>query len=267
MQLRPHLIIGKHVSADQATPEPKRRTAVRSWALPVILPLAFLASACGGAEETGSEQEQNTAAVGEEAPAEPTADLHAAQPAEFDGATLVEENSESGVYSELATVKYGEELKASTELDKPECLEAAPKWASLDTVQSAPASVASYEWSEGTVTHIFVQMGEESAAQEAMAAEVESDCSTYTATYENGTTAEYSLTDLDTVPQVADESRAFSVETSSDAGDSRMYSITYRNGDILGTTTVMGSGELADYQEMLVGFTEAAVELQQQKLG
>ena len=46
-----------------------------------------------------------------------------------------------------------------------------------------------------------------------------------------------------------------------------MLSLMYRNGDLLGTTSVLGNGSVEDYEEMLIGFSEAAVERQQDTLG
>jgi hypothetical protein len=46
-----------------------------------------------------------------------------------------------------------------------------------------------------------------------------------------------------------------------------MVSLMYRNGDLVGSTSVLGDGELEDYETMLVEFSEAAVERQRQMLG
>ncbi|GAB3742024.1 hypothetical protein [Nocardiopsis nanhaiensis] len=226
----------------------------------VVLPGAIAAAAavtlaaCGGDAQEQSDDPNSEAA----------AQLHDAQPLNVQDATLLPESSEAGTYSELVTVEYSEEVRATTELDKPECVDAANHWGDLDAVQDAPASVAAYEWEEGAVSHILVELDEDSAA-EALATEPPETCSEYTATYEDGSSSDYGVADLD-VPQVGDESRAFTIQVSDDDGENDMYTVMYRNGGMLGTTSVMGLGEAEDYTDMLVEFSEAAIERQGQML-
>ncbi|WP_017579205.1 hypothetical protein [Nocardiopsis valliformis] len=215
---------------------------------------AITLAACGGAD---GEQ-------GEDPNAEAAAQLHEAQPINVGDVTLLPESSEAGTYSELVTVQYSEEVRASTELDKPECMDAANRWGDLDTVREAPASVAAYEWDLGNVSSILVQLDEDSAA-EALAVKPPEACAEYTATYEDGSSSDYGVTDLD-VPRIGDESRAFSIQVSDDDGQNHMYTVMYRNGGLLGTTSVMGPGEAEDYEQMLVDFSEAAIKRQGQML-
>lgn len=207
-----------------------------------------------------------TACGGGEAEVQGGADqLHEAQLLQFQDITQISESGESGTYSELTTVQYSAEIRDGTELDKPECVDATNRWGSLDTVQEAPASVATYEWEEGTVTSLLVQMPPDEAA-EALAKTPPEGCSDYTATYEDGTSSNYSVGDLD-LQGVGDESRAHSIDVQTDDELSSMISVLYRNGDVLGTTSVIGDGDPAEYEEMLVGFTEAAIDRQDQALG
>jgi len=219
----------------------------------MVLPVVIMLSACGGGAEEGSDPNAEAAA------------LYDAHPLHVRDATLVPEGSESGTYSELVTVQYSADVRASTELDKPECMDAANRWGELDGVQEAPASVAAYEWSEGSVSHMLVRLDENTAA-EALAARPPESCAAYTATYEDGTTSDYGVSDLEEVAEVGDESRAYAIEVSTGEEESRMFSVMYRNGGLVGTTSVLGPGGLEDYEEMLVEFSEAAVERQNQML-
>lgn len=214
-----------------------------------------LLAACGGQEQTQDDDPN----------AEAAAALHEAQPVNVRDATLLSESSESGTYSELVTVQYSEEVRASTELDKPECLDAANRWGDLDSVRDAPASVAAYEWEQGSVSHILVELDEESAT-EALGTRPPETCSEYTATYEDGSSSEYGVGDLE-LPEFGDESRSFAIQVTDDGGENNMYTVMYRNGDLLGTTSIMGPGDPEEYERMLVDFTEAAVERQGQMLG
>lgn len=240
---RPH-------SPSQDTARHGHRSAPRSWVAPLVLPLGLVLSACGGdTADTPGDAEQ----------------LHEAQLLHYRDATQLAEGSESGVYSELVTVQYSAEVRDTTELDKPECVDAANRWGELDVVQNAPASVAAYEWNEGAVSSMLVRLTEEDAT-EALRTRPPESCAEYTATYEDGSSSEYGVRDL-ALDTVGDESRAFAVEVSSDSGESHLFSVLYRNGDLLGTTSVLGNGSVEDYEEMLIGFTEAAVERQEQTLG
>jgi len=221
----------------------------------MVLPVVVLLSACGGgAEEAGGTD------------AEAAAALYDAQPLHVRDATLMPEGSESGIYSELVTVQYSAQVRSTTELDKPECLDAANLWGELDGVQEAPASVAAYEWAQGSVSHMLVQL-DEGTASEALAAKPPASCSAYTATHEDGTSSDYGVSDLTGIPEIGDESRAYAIEVSAADEDSSMYSIMYRNGGLVGTTSILGTGGVEDYQDMLVEFSEAAVERQNQMLG
>ncbi|WP_306370223.1 hypothetical protein [Nocardiopsis sp. CC223A] len=212
-------------------------------------------SACGGSAEEDTGDAAEAAAL-----------LHDAQLISFEGAEIVPEGSEAGVYSDLVTVQYSEQVRASTELDKPDCLDAANRWADAEAVQAAPASLTSYEWDRGSLTHLLVRLDEDGAAA-AIASRPPADCETYTATYEDGTSSGYEVRDLAELPTLGDESRGFAVDVDTAGESNHMYSVMYRNGDLVGTTSIMGPGALEDYEEMLVEFTRAAVDRQQEKLG
>ena len=190
--------------------------------------------------------------------------LHEAQLLQFQDVTQVSEGGESGTYSELTTVQYSAEIRDGTELDKPECVDATNRWGDLDTVQDAPTSVATYEWEEGAVTSLLVQLPPEEAS-DALDETPPEECSEYTATYEDGTSSDYSVGDLD-LQEVGEESRAHSIDVETDGELSSMISVLYRNDGVLGTTSVIGDGDPAEYEEMLVGFTEAAIDRQNQTL-
>lgn len=260
MLLRLYSTTSARVPAGQSTHRKARRSFVRSLALTMTLPLTVLLGACGG-DEDGQAEEQPVVSNTEAATA-----LHEAQPLHVRDVTLISDGSESGIYSELVTVRYSDEVRASTELDKPECLDASNQWGDLEGVREAPASVASYEWSQGAVTHMLVRVDEATAA-EALSTEPPESCTEYTATHEDGSSSAYGVSDLDGVPQIGDESRAFTIEVESGGERSRMVSLMYRNGDLVGTTSILGTGEASDYEEMLVEFSEAAVERQRQMLG
>ncbi|WP_051061297.1 hypothetical protein [Nocardiopsis prasina] len=231
-----------------------RSAAGASLPAAVALTSVIVLSACGGTDE-GQSEDPN---------AEAAAQLHDAQPINVGDVTLLPESSEAGTYSELVTVQYSEEVRASTELDKPECMDAANRWGDLEAVRDAPTSVAAYEWDKGNVSHILVRLDEGSAA-EALAVKPPETCAEYTATYEDGSSSEYGVTDLD-VPPVGDESRSFAIQVNDDGGENHMYTVMYRNGDLLGTTSVMGPGEAEDYEQLLLDFTEAAITRQGQML-
>lgn len=256
MHLSPCPTNSARIVAGQIPRPRERRGFIRSLVLPVAVPMAVLLSACGGG---AAEQPADSGA-------EAAAALHEAQPLHVRDATFVAESSESGTYSELATVRYSEQVRAATELDKPECLDAANQWAGLDGVRDSPASVAAYEWPEGAVTHMLVRLDGATAA-EALSTTPPESCDEYTATHEDGTSSEYSVRDLEDVPRIGDESRAFAVEVVSGDDRNHMVSLMYRNGDLVGSTSVLGEGELEDYETMLVEFSEAAVERQRQMLG
>ncbi|GHC72822.1 hypothetical protein GCM10007079_06280 [Nocardiopsis terrae] len=233
---------------------PARSTPTAALPVAIALASAVALTACGGQEGEQSEDPN----------AEAAAQLHDAQPLNVEDVTLLPESSEAGTYSELVTVQYSEEVRASTELDKPECTDAANRWSDLEAVREAPASVAAYEWDRGNVSHILVRLDEGSAA-EALAVEPPETCAEYTATYEDGSSSDYGVADLD-VPPVGDESRSFSIRVSDDGGENHMYTVMYRNGGLLGTTSVMGPGDAGDYEQMLVDFSEAAIKRQDQML-
>jgi len=237
-------------SSHQAVAGGRHRSVLRPWMAGLVLPMGLVMSACGDGEvDTTGDAEQ----------------LHEAQPPHYRDATQVPEGSENGVYSELVTVQHSAEVRDTTELDKPECLDASNQWSDLDIVQDAPASVAAYEWDQGTVSSMLLRLTEEDVT-EALHNRPPESCAEYTATYEDGSSSEYGISDLD-LDVVGDESRAFAVEVSSGGEESHLLSLMYRNGDLLGTTSVLGNGSVEDYEEMLIGFSEAAVERQQDTLG
>ncbi|MFY7064866.1 hypothetical protein ACOQFV_03295 [Nocardiopsis changdeensis] len=255
MRSRPEPATTVQIAAGQSRSRDSGRQPVRSWGVFACLPLVLALGACGGPTEEGTGDQAEAAAL-----------LHDAQLVSFEGAEIMPEGSEAGVYSELVTVQYSEQVRASTELDKPDCLDAANRWADAEAVQAAPASLTSYEWDRGSLTHLLVRLDEEGAAA-AIASRPPAGCDTYTATYEDGTSSGYEVRDLAELPTLGDESRGFAVDVDTDGERNHMYSVMYRNGDLVGTTSIMGPGALEDYQEMLVEFTRASVDRQQEKLG
>ena len=251
----PESALDEQIPAGQGEPPREHPLPIRSWGLYAGLSLTLALSACGGPLGEGTDDDAAAAAL-----------LHDAQLISFEDAEVMPEGSEAGVYSDLVTVQYSEQVRDTTELDKPACLDAAGRWADTDAVQSAPASLTSYAWEQGSLTHLLIRLDEEGAAT-ALASRPPADCATYTATYEDGTSSGYRVRDLTELPTLGDESRGFSVDVDTAGETSHMYSIMYRNGDLLGTTSIMGQGSLEDYREMLVGFTRAAVDRQQEKLG
>ncbi|SHJ75501.1 hypothetical protein SAMN05421803_10985 [Nocardiopsis flavescens] len=255
MRSRPETAITARITAGQSRFRGNGRRAVRSSVLLAGLPVVLALSACGGPTGEGTGEAAEEAAL-----------LHESQLLSFEGAEIMPEGSEAGVYSELVTVQYSEQVRASTEIDKPDCLDAANRWADAEAVQGAPASLTSYEWDRGSLTHLLVRLDEEGAAS-AVSSRPPADCATYTATYEDGTSSGYEVRDLSGLPALGDESRGFAVDVDTDGESNHMYSVMYRNGDLVGTTSIMGPGALEDYKEMLVEFTRASVERQQDKLG
>ncbi|WP_231494114.1 hypothetical protein [Nocardiopsis sp. CNT312] len=243
-------------AAGQSPGARRGRRAVRSLALAVTLSAALGVGACGGAEEQPLPEDPN---------AEAAARLNEAQPTYYEDATLLPEGSESGTYSRLATVRYSEEVRGSTEIDKPECVDAANRWGDMESVRDAPTSVAAYEWPEGSVSSMLIQLDEAEAVRALETGPPES-CSAYTVTYEDGTASEYTVAEVD-LPRIGDESHAFSVEVTTGGEVNRMINVLYRNGDLLGSTSVLGTGDIESYREMLAGFSEAAVDRQQRMLG
>ncbi|MUL41352.1 hypothetical protein FZ103_09205 [Streptomonospora sp. PA3] len=235
-------------------PLPARRAAAS--ALAVIAVAA--AAACGGAQ----------GAEGGDARKDPGAEaaqrLHEAQLLQFREAKVVPERSETGTYAELSTTKRTDKLRESTELDKPQCMEAANQWADLPEVRKAPTSLATFARGDDTLTHTLIKVPEETA-EEVVAAEPPKGCDSYTATMKDGSTTSYRLMKVETEP-VADGSRAFAVETSLGGETVWLYSLVYRNGGYLGTTTMLGPDSEDDYRETVAAFTEKAVERQEKVL-
>ncbi|GAA4895250.1 hypothetical protein [Streptomonospora salina] len=237
-------------------PLPARRAT--SLALAVFAVSA--AAACGGGGGTQGEEEDGGGASGAQAAER----LHEAQMAQFGDAKVVPDRSELGVYSQLSTTRRTDRLRESSDLDKPQCIDAANQWGELPAVRDAPTSLATFARGDDTITHTLVQVPEETA-EKAVAAEPPEECASYEVTMEDGSTTSYRLEEID-VEQVADGSRAFAVETEIDGDTVWLYSLVYRNGGYLGTTTVLGPNADEDYRETVAAFTEKAVEREQSVL-
>ncbi|GAB3459937.1 hypothetical protein GCM10027570_44390 [Streptomonospora sediminis] len=216
------------------------------------------ATACGGAQgEEGGGQQGSATAKAEQ--------LHSAQLAEFGEAKLVPDRSELGTYAKLSTTKRTEKLRASAELDKPQCMDAANQWADLPAVRKAPTSLATYARGHDTITHTLFEVSGDTA-DKVVAAAPPAECSDYEATMEDGSTTSYALKKLDLDP-IGDGSRAFAVETGIGGEKVWLYSLVYRNGDHLGTTSVLGPNGKDDYRETLAAFTDKAIEREDKVLG
>lgn len=208
---------------------------------------------CGADEE--AQRTGDSAAV-------TAADLGQAQLTEFKDAKPVPDQTESGSYAKLETVQQAERLRKATTLDKPACMDAVNQWGGLEEVRSAPTSLATFTTRDTTITHMLVHLPG-GAARKAVDIAPPEDCDTYQATAADGTKSSYSLSALD-LPTVGDESRAFLVETEVNDRPTKLYSLIYRQGDRLGTTSVLGPD---DAEALLREFTDAAVQREEELLG
>lgn len=230
------------------------RTAVA--AVPAAAVLVTALAACGGGGADTAQEDPGSEAAEK---------LGQAQLVQYEDAKVVPEAGESGTYGELAGVERTEKLRSSTELDKPECADAANSWGSLPEVQEAPASVAVFARGDDTVSHTILEVPE-SVAEKALATVApEEECTTYEATLEDGSTSSYTMSDLD-IGTVGDASRAFAVETETGGETVWMYSVVYRHGDHLAAATVLGPDNEGDYEELLSGFAASSVEREEKVL-
>ncbi|KIH96536.1 hypothetical protein LP52_24575 [Streptomonospora alba] len=235
-------------------------TARRATTTALAVLAVAAAAACGGAQG----EEDGDKASGAEAGAAAAKRLHEAQMAQFGEANVVPDRSELGAYSELSTTQRTDQMRKATELDKPQCMDAANQWGELPEVRDAPTSLATFARGDDTITHTLVELPEE-IAEKAVAAEPPEECSRYEATMKDGSTTSYRLKEID-IEQVADDSRAFAVETEIGGDTVWLYSLVYRNGGYLGTTTMLGPNAKEDYRETVVAFTEKALEREQSVL-
>ncbi|GAA4935340.1 hypothetical protein GCM10023224_15070 [Streptomonospora halophila] len=227
-------------------PLPARRATTAALA---VLALAA-ATACGGAQ--GDDSEGGDARAGE------AQRLHKAQLVQFEKAKVVPQRSETGTYSELSTTKQTDKLRKTAELDKPQCMDAANQWADLPEVRKAPTSLATFARGDDTITHTLIAVPEETA-EEVVSASPPEGCDSYKATMKDGSTTSYRLKEVD-MEQIADGSRAFAVETAIGGEKVWLYSLVYRNGGYLGTTTALGPNSEDDYRDTVAAFTREAVE-------
>ncbi|QBI56541.1 hypothetical protein [Streptomonospora litoralis] len=230
-----------------------RRVALSALAVCAVA----AATACGGAQgDEAAQQDPN---------AEEAQRLHSAQLAQFGDAKVAPDRSETGTYSQLSTTRQTDKLRKTAELDKPRCMEAANQWAELPEVRKAPTSLATYARGDDTITHTLIKVSEETAAEVVGAAPPEG-CDEYSATMEDGSTTSYSLQEVELEQEVADGSRAFAVETALGGETVWLYSLVYRNGGLLGTTSMLGPNAEDDYRETITAFTEKAVEREEEVL-
>ncbi|TDQ52924.1 hypothetical protein [Actinorugispora endophytica] len=223
--------------------------------------LLFCLAGCVGAEEPEAASE--AAPEEDSAPAPRSAGrLNEAQMVEFEDVTLLADKSEAGAYGELESVLQMDQLRESTELDKPQCLDAVNQWGRLPEVREAPASLATFGNGEETITHMLIELPEK-AAEEAIDTVPPAECGTYQATAVDGTATTYTVRDLG-IKTIGEESRAFVVETEVDGEQVLLYSLLYRNGGYLGTTSLLGGD---DGEQRLVDFTTAALERENKVLG
>lgn len=225
---------------------PRKQRTATNFALGVVV----LAALAGCGSDGGVQRAGVTAA-----------DLGEAQLTEFGKTRPVEDQTESGTYAKLATVQQTEKLRDATTLDKPRCLDAVNQWGGLKEVRSAPASQATFSAGETTVTHMLVHLPG-APAKKALDINPPEDCATYQATAADGTKSTYSMSALD-LPTFGEQSKAFLVETEVKKQPMKLYNLIYRNGDYLGTTSVLGPENAED---MLREFTEAAIERESEVL-
>ncbi|WP_017623080.1 hypothetical protein [Nocardiopsis chromatogenes] len=234
------------------------RTAAVAAPAAAVLVAALAACGGGGGGADGEDREQGPGA-------EAAAKLGEAQLVQYEDAKVVPEAGERGTYGRLAGVERTEELRASTDLDKPECMDAATSWGSLPEVRKAPASVAVFARGDDTVSHTLVEVPEGVADEALETVAPEKECSSYEATMEDGSTSSYTVSEVDMDP-VGDASRAFAVKTETGGDTVWMYSVVYRHGGHLGAATVLGPDEEGDYAELLSGFAASAVEREEKVL-
>lgn len=180
---------------------------------------------------------------------------------EFEDTEQLNEH-EVGLYGELESVQYAEELRASADLDKPECMDAAAQWRELEEVRSAPTALASYAREGEAITHTLVAV-DDATAEEALEMRPSEECRIYQAMDEEGSTTTYEVSDLD-VAEVGQGSYASVVETEVEGGPVRMYSMLYHGAEHLGMTTVLGTDAR---EETLLAFAQAAEEHEAEILG
>ncbi|ASU81580.1 hypothetical protein CDO52_01130 [Nocardiopsis gilva YIM 90087] len=190
--------------------------------------------------------------------AEAAAKLRDAQLVQFGEAKIVPERSEQGTYARLATIQQTEELRESADMDNPECMDAANRWGRLKKVREAPSSLATFLRGEDTIAHMLIATGEKTA-QKVVDTPLPEECLEYEVRFEEGATTSYKMERLD-IEEVADASRAYTVETEMEKEPVVLHSLLYRNGDNLGVTSILGTNEDGDYKKTLQAFTEAAVE-------
>ncbi|MBB4935088.1 hypothetical protein F4561_005982 [Lipingzhangella halophila] len=222
--------------------------------------LAGLAG-CSAPDEGGQDKRDNAQGDSE---ANVATKLDQAQLVEFGEAKVDAEHTEQGTYAELSATQQTEELRESTNLDKPDCVNAVDPWTQLPEVRDAPASLANYPQEGNSITHTLLKPGE-STATEAVRAEPPEECSSYQATLEDGTTTVYTIRELD-LDTVGDESRAFVAGAEAQGEAIHKYTLVYRNNDHLATATVLGAEESSEHEETLLEFAQAAVERENQVL-
>lgn len=212
---------------------------------------------CGDDTETTYEDASVSDTVSDTA-----ARLGEAQLTEFEGVARMADQSEAGVYGELDAVLQMEELRESTTLDKPHCVDPVSQWGRLPEVRQAPASLVSFSDEAGVITHMLLELPEDVAAQAIDTVPAE-ECATYQTTTEDGTSTTYTVQELDTAT-IGEQSRAFAVETDGESSDVLFYNVLYRSGDYLGVTSLVGG---PDSERRLIDFTTAALEHQTAVLG
>ncbi|MDS1271490.1 hypothetical protein RIF23_14420 [Lipingzhangella sp. LS1_29] len=190
-----------------------------------------------------------------------TDELHDALLPEFEDASRVADQDETGRYAELSAVQQVDELRQDTELDKPECLDATEQWTQLDEVRNAPSALASYGREGEAITHALVDV-DSATADEVIAIRPPEECSSYEATDPDGATTTYELDEIDVAE--LEDSFALEVHAESDEHSVRMYSLVYRGTDHVGMTSVLGPEASP---ETLVDFARAAHEHEEQTLG
>ncbi|RCV51351.1 hypothetical protein [Marinitenerispora sediminis] len=235
---------------------PPRLRKAAAAALTAVTALTALSGCAGGGAAAPEEADPNAEAAGM---------LHQAQMVQYGSAKLIADQSESGSYARLGTVRATEQLREATESDRPDCLDSVNRWARLGEVRDAPASFAVFGDEHGTISHLLLDLPD-GVAERAMDIELPEECSEYTATTEDGQTSAFTVRPLE-LATLADESRAAVVETRMGGDTLRLHTLLYRNGDYLGSTSVLAPADRSQRsEETLVGFTEEALERERKVL-
>ncbi|GAB3211066.1 hypothetical protein ACQEU5_07580 [Marinactinospora thermotolerans] len=193
--------------------------------------------------------------------AEAAARLGTAQMVEYGALKFVADQSETGTYERLASVRQLESVRQEADSDKPACMDAANRWGRIPEVRTAPASLATFVSDSTTVTHLLLALPEETA-RAVLDSGPPRECASYTITL-GGVPTSYRVRDLD-LAGIGEESRAFSVSATSRGERVWMHNLVYRDGGHVAMTTLISGSD--DTTTTLEGFADAALERERRVL-